>query len=74
MSKRLPKQFWRVVIVEGKVGIYQIGSKTYAAEAHARAHVKSLAKKGVKAEIWTTGVVDWTCVQAVAPDNMDPLF
>jgi len=74
MSNRLPKQFWRVVIVEGRVSHYEVGSKTYAAEGHARNHVKALANKGVKAEVWTTGVVDWNCVQAVVPDNMDPLF
>lgn len=62
---RLPKQFWRVIVLDtDKIRIYERGSKTYAAEGHARASVKDFAKKGIRAEIYTTGPVEWTKVDA----------
>ena len=72
---RLPKQFWRVMVLDtDKIRTYDRGSKTYAAEGHAQAAVRDFAKRGIRAEIYTTGPVEWTCVKAVAPDGMDPLF
>lgn len=75
VSNRLPKQFWRVTITEGKVGIYELGSKTYAAEGHALAQQKRLLRKGVKAEVWSTGPVSWTLTSPAGEiEGQEPLF
>lgn len=75
MSNRLPKQFWRVVVLDtDRIKVYDRGSKTYAAEGHALRSQKEFAARGIRSEVWTTGPVQWECVSAPAPDNMDPLF
>ena len=71
---RLPKQFWRVSLVKGKVGIYELGSKTYAAEGHARKQAERLERRGCEVDIHTTGPVEWTQIYSSAPTDMDPLF
>jgi hypothetical protein len=74
-SNRLPKQFWRVVVLATeKIGIYERGSKTYAAEHHAISAANGFNKAGIRAEVWTTGPVDWKCVSSVEPTGMEPLF
>jgi hypothetical protein len=74
VSNRLPKQFWRVNIVKGKVGIYELGSKTYAAEGHAIKQAQRLERRGCEVDIYTTGPVEWTQTYSSTPANMDPLF
>jgi hypothetical protein len=74
VSNRLPKQFWRVNIVTGSVGVYQLGSKTYASEIHAVKQAQRLERKGCEVDIHTTGPVEWTQTYCSTPTNMDPLF
>jgi hypothetical protein len=77
MANRLPKQFWRVSVVEGaeKLRVYQLGSKTYAALAHAESQLESLRKRGLRVELWTTGPVTWELVSAdVKIEGQEELF
>lgn len=74
-SNRLPKQFWRVMVLDtNKIGIYERGSKTYAAEHHAVTAADGFNRAGIRAEVWTTGPVEWLCVSTPAPVDMEPLF
>lgn len=63
MNKRLPKQFWRVVVLDGsKLKTYDRSSKTYASETHAFTALSGFLAQGIAAEIWTTGKVEWSNV------------
>lgn len=74
---RLPKQFWRVSVIDtDKITVYARGSKTYAAEGHAKKSVEDFARKGIRAEIYTTGPVTWEKVSPPQPVDlgMEPMF
>ena len=74
-SNRLPKQFWRVVVLDtDRIKTYERGSKTYASGLHAQKALDGFKRAGIRAEIWTTGPVEWDCVSMPAPANMEPLF
>ena len=74
-SNRLPKQFWRVVVLDTeKIGVYERGSKTYANDLHAQKALDGFKRQGIRAEIWTTGPVEWECVSMPAPVDMEPLW
>jgi len=64
MNKRLPKQFWRVIVLDGtKLRTYDRASKSYADEGHAKFAADGFTRRGIPTEIWTTGPVEWTQVQ-----------
>lgn len=74
---RLPKQFWRVVVIDtDKIKVYDRGSKTYAAEGHATRAMEDFARKGIRSEIHTTGPVTWEKVYPTEPADlgMEPMF
>lgn len=57
---RLPKQFWRVKVLDGKkLRMYDRASKTYASEVQARNAEAGFIARGIPVEIWTTGPVEW---------------
>ena len=61
MANRLPKQFWRVVVLDAtSLRHYDRKSKTYAAQHHAVNAAAGFEKQGIPVEIWTTGPVEWT--------------
>lgn len=60
MKNRLPKQFWRVVVLDGSsLRTYDRASKTYADEHHAISAQRGFQNRGIPAQLWTTGPVEW---------------
>ena len=60
MNSRLPKQFWRVNVLDSSsLRTYDRASKTYADEQHAANAYHGFKSRGVAVEMWTTGPIEW---------------
>jgi hypothetical protein len=73
VPRRLPRQFFRVHALD-PAGWGEVGSKSYADESHARSHLDSLRRKGIRCDLYTTSTA-WTLIdQQPELEGQEELF